>query len=84
MLCYNTGMGNPHSTKRSLDRIDTGRFFDLLADKLDTDQFGLVAAAMAESIGRGGVARVLGHAASPKTRIAELRKRLKSKINPLS
>ena len=83
LLCYNTGMGKPHSTKQPLDRIDTERFFDLLADKLDADQFGLVAAAMAESIGRGGVARVLGNAASPRTRIAKMRKRLKSKINPV-
>ena len=68
LLCYNTGMGKPHSPKQSLDRIDTERFFNLLADKLDADQFGLVAAAMAESIGRGGVARVLGNAASPRVK----------------
>lgn len=80
LLCYNTGMGNTGSAKQSLDRIDTEMFFDLLADKLDADQFGLVAAAMAESIGRGGVARVLDHAASPRTRIAKLRKQLKAKI----
>lgn len=80
MLCYNADMGNPRSTTTSLDRINTEIFFGLLADKLDTNQFGLVAAAMAESIGRGGVARVLDHAASPRKRIAKLRRQLKAKL----
>lgn len=76
-------MANSISTKPSLDRIDTKMFFDLLADRIDVEQFSLVTAAMAESIGHGGVARVLNYATSPRTRITKLRKQLKDKIKPV-
>ena len=66
------------------DLIDTKMFFELLARKLDREQFDLVTAAMAESVSRGGVSRVLDCAASPRTRIAALRKRLRDKFTSVT
>jgi len=66
----------------ALDKIDIEMFFSLLAEKIGKEQLELVAAAMAESVARGGVARVLGCTTESHARIAQLRKRLRNKLQP--
>ena len=80
LACYNMHMRNSRSNQ-PLDKIDTEMFFRLLAGKLDDGQIEVVTAAMAESVGRGGVSRVLDCAAEPKKKIAAQRKRLRRKLN---
>ena len=68
-------------TNPPLDKIDTGMFFRLLSGKLDERQMKVITAALAESVGRGGVSHVLDYASEPKKKIAAQRKRLRRKMN---
>lgn len=64
---------------RQLDQIDTKEFFRLLAGKVEVRDIQLIAAAMAESVARGGVRRVADYSSIPQSRLASIRANLRKK-----
>lgn len=63
----------------SFDKIDIELFFGLLREKLGRELHEVVTAAMAESVRRSAVDRVLTCSNEPQSRIDELRKVLRAK-----
>lgn len=63
----------------SFDKIDIDLFFELLKEKLGKELHEVVTAAMAESVRRSAVDRVLTCSNEPQSRIDELRKVLRAK-----
>jgi hypothetical protein len=63
----------------SFDKIDIELFFGLLKRKLSKGLHEVVTAAMAESVRRSAVDRVLSCSNEPQSRIDELRKVLRAK-----
>lgn len=66
----------------SFDKIDIALFFGLLREKLEPGQYGIVTAAMAESVCRSAVGRVLDCSKAPDAGISRLRKVLRAKVPP--
>jgi len=56
--------------------IDTDKFFASLEGRLDDTTFSRIAAAFAESCGRGGIAFVLGRTHLAKSKLSASRKEL--------
>lgn len=76
-------MGNGSHKHSSLDKIDIEMFFGLLREKLGKEQREVVTAALAESVRRSVVDRVLACSEEPRDRIAELRKVLRTRNRAL-
>ena len=66
-------MGN----RQNFGRIDVREFFSLLDGKIEKRKLQLIAAAMAESIAKDGVQRVIDSSEIPAPRLASLRKQLR-------
>lgn len=77
-------MENGSLKHSSLDKIDIEMFFGLLRDKLGKEQREVVTAALAESVRRSVVDRVLACSEEPRDRIAELRKVLRTRNRALT
>ena len=67
----------------SFYRIDIEMFFGILKEKLGKDLHEVVTAAMAESVRRSAVDRVLACSNEPQSRIDELRKVFRAKEQPI-
>ena len=67
----------------SFGKVDIEMFFGLLREKLGNSQREVVTAAMAESVRRSAVGRVLACSDEPRDRIAVLRKVLRARIRPI-
>ncbi len=76
-------MENGSLKHSSLDKIDIEMFFGLLREKLGKEQREVVTAALAESVRRPVVGRVLACSEEPRDRIAELRKVLRTRNRAL-
>lgn len=76
-------MGNGRHSHSSFDKIDIEMFFGLLREKLGKNLHEVVTAAMAESVRRSAVDRVLACSDEPQSRIAELRKELRARERTL-
>ena len=66
-------MGN----RQNLGKIDVREFFSLLDGKIEKRKLQLIAAAMAESIAKGGIQRVIDSSEISASRLASLRKMLR-------
>lgn len=77
-------MENGSLKHSSLDKIDIEMFFGLLREKLGKEQREVVTAALAESVRRSVVDRVLACSEEPRDRIAELRKVLRTRNRALT
>ena len=77
-------MENGSHKHSSLDKIDIEMFFGLLREKLGKEQREVVTAALAESVCRSVVDRVLACSEEPRDRIAELRKVLRTRNRTLT
>lgn len=77
-------MENGSHKHSSLDKIDIEMFFGLLREKLGKEQREVVTAALAESVRRSVVDRVLACSEEPRDRIAELRKVLRTRNRTLT
>lgn len=69
---------------KKLDRIDTKEFFRLLLGKVEERDIQLIAAAMAESIARGGVQHVADYSSVPMSRLATIRANMRKRIKGLN
>ena len=76
----------PSRVNDYLDRLDSRQqaFFGLLREKLGKEQREVVTAALAESVRRSVVDRVLACSEEPRDRIAELRKVLRTRNRTLT
>ena len=71
-------------TNRYLDRINICEFFSLLNGKVEERKIQLIAAAMAETVARGGIQRVIDGSEIPASRLASLRRELRERQRELT
>ena len=77
-------MENGSLKHSSLDKIDIEMFFGLLREKLGKEQREVVTAALAESVRRPVVDRVLVCSKEPRDRIVGLRRVLRARNRALT
>lgn len=77
-------MENGSLKRSSIDKIDIEMFFGLLEEKLGKEQREVVTAALAESVRRPVVDRVLACSKEPRDRISELRRVLRTRNRALT